>query len=179
MTQVTNARKHETKGPPTMGPGTVLGYQRVGIVNLARKFSQVLMSAVSEVVPEDGLRYEFGLLVAISHVSGIDQKSLAAVMSLDVTTIGQLVDALEGKGLVRRISAPADRRVNLVEITKQGRRLVTEYRPKVLKAQDEVLAILSGEERRTLTDLIARVIQANPHHDRPGAGRRPPKAKSE
>jgi MarR family transcriptional regulator, temperature-dependent positive regulator of motility len=173
------AERRSNAVAPGIGPGTVLDYQRVGIVNLARKFSQVLMSAVSEVVPDDGLRYEFGLLVAISHVSGIEQKNLAAVMSLDVTTIGQLVDVLESKGLVRRISSRTDRRVKLVEITKEGGRLVDEYRPKVLAAQDDVLARLSKQERQFLTDLMTRVIQANPHHDRPGAGRRPPKPKTE
>ena len=171
--------KPRTEAPPVHGPGTVLDYQRVGIVNLARRLGQVLMSAVSEVTPEDGLRNEFGLLVAISHVSGLDQKSLAAVMALDVTTIGQLVDALEGKGLVRRLNSAIDRRVKHVEITQKGRRLIAEYRPKILETQNEVLAVLSEQERRTLADLMARVIQANPQHDRPGAGRRAPKAKNE
>ena len=171
--------KQRNDAPPVVGPGTVLDYQRVGIVNLARRFGQVLMSAASEVTPKGGLRYEFGLLVAISHASGIEQKSLAAVMSLDVTTIGQLVDALEGKGLVRRISSPSDRRVKLVEITKEGRRLVAEYRPKVLRVQDEVLAVLVRGGASDLTDLLARVVQANPQHDRSGAGRRPPKRKTE
>lgn len=179
MARAVTAPKHQSEGPPVLGPGVVLDYQRVGIVNLARRLGQVLMSAVSEAVPQDGLRNEFGLLVAISHVSGIDQKSLAAVMALDVTTIGQLVDALEGKSLVRRVNSATDRRVKLVEITDKGRRLIAEYRPRIIKAQAEVLAVLSEQERRTLTDLIARVIQANPQHDRPGAGRRPPKPKTD
>ena len=157
----------------------MLDYQRQGIVNLARRLGQVLMSAVSAVTPEDGLRHELGLLVAISQVSGLEQKSLAAVIALDVTTIGQLVDALEGKGFAQRVSSSTDRRVKLVEITEKGRRLVAEYRPRIIKAQAEVLAVLSAEERRILTDLIARVIQANPQHDRSGAGRRPPKSKNE
>ena len=178
MAPTANARKDQPAGP-ALGPGTVLDYQRVGIVNLARRFSQVLLSAVSEVTPADGLRNEFGLLVAISQASGLEQKSLAAVMALDVTSIGQLVDALEGKGHVRRVGSTTDRRVKMVEITEKGRRRVAEYRPKVLKVHDEVLAVLSAQERRTLTDLISRVIQANPQHDRPGAGRRAPKAKSE
>lgn len=172
------AQARSTVAVPAMGPGVVLDYQRVGIVNLARRFSQVLMSAVSEVVPQDGLRYEFGLLIAVSHVSGTEQKNLAAIMSLDVTTIGQLVDALEGKGLVRRISSTTDRRVKLVEITKHGRQLIAEYRPAVLKAQNEVLSRLSDQERQVLVDLMSRVVEANPHHDRPGAGRRPPKSKT-
>ena len=157
----------------------MLDYQRVGIVNLARRFGQVLLSAVSEATPEDGLRHEFGLLVAISHASGLEQKSLAAMMALDLTTIGQLVDALEGKGQVRRVNSTIDRRVKHVEITDKGRRHITKHRPEALKAQDEVLAVLSEQERQTLADLIARVIQANPQHDRPGAGRRAPKPKIE
>lgn len=162
-----------------MAPGTVLDYQRQGIVNLARQLGQVLLSAVSAVTPEDGLRHELGLLVAISQVSGLEQKSLATVIALDVTTVGQLVDALESKGFAQRVSSSTDRRVKLVEITEKGKRYVAEHRPKVLKAQSEVLAVLSEQERRTLTDLMARVIQANPHHDRPGAGRRPPRPKNE
>lgn len=179
MTTAATAPKRQTEDPPVVGPGTVLDYQREGIVNLARRLGQVLMSAVYEVTPEDGLRNEFGLLVAISHASGLEQKSLAAVMALDATTIGQLVDALEAKGHVRRVSSPTDRRVKLIEITEKGRRLVAEYRPRIIKAQAQVLAVLSAEERRILTDLIARVIQANPQHDRSGAGRRPPKSKNE
>jgi DNA-binding MarR family transcriptional regulator len=179
MARVATAPKHATAGPSTIGPGTVLDYQREGIVNLARRFGQVLMSAVSAVTPQEGLRNEFGLLVAISHMSGLEQKTLAAAMALDVTTVGQLVDVLEKKGRVRRVSSSTDRRVKLIEITDAGRRHVAEHRPKVIKAQAEVLAVLSEQERRTLTELIARVIAANPQHDRPGAGRRSPKSKTE
>jgi DNA-binding MarR family transcriptional regulator len=157
----------------------VLEYQRQGLVNLARRFAQVFMSATAEAVPEGGQRNEFGLLVAISNVSGLEQKSLATVISLDVTTVGQLIDTLESKGLVQRVSSPTDRRVKLVEITEKGKRYIVEHRPKVLKAQSEVLAVLSEKERQTLTDLLARVIEANPHHDRPGAGRRSPKPKTD
>ena len=163
--------KQRNDAPPVVGPGTVLDYQREGIVNLARRLGQVLMSATSEAVPEGGLRNEFGLLVAISHASGLEQKSLAAVMALDVTTIGQLVDALEAKGQVRRVSSATDRRVKLVEITEKGRKLVAEYRPRIIKAQAEVLAVLSAEERRILTDLIARVESPSQSSTRPFGSR--------
>ena len=47
MTTAATAPKRQTEGPPVVGPGTVLDYQRQGIVNLARRLGQVLMSAVS------------------------------------------------------------------------------------------------------------------------------------
>lgn len=162
-----------------LGPGSVLPYQREGIVNLARRFAQVLLAAVSEATPADGLKNEFGLLVAISHASGLEQKTLGAVMALDLTTISQLVDVLEGKGYVRRVASPSDRRAKLVEITAAGQRFVGEHRPAVIKVQSEVLSVLTQQERQVLTDMLARVIQANPQYDRPGGGRRAPRSKGD
>jgi DNA-binding MarR family transcriptional regulator len=137
------------------------------------------MAAVSEVVPADGLRNEMGVLVAVANASGLEQKALGAVMALDLTTISQLVDVLERKGFVRRVGSPVDRRSKLVEITRAGQRYVAEHRPRVIKIQNEVLSVLSEAERAALTDMIARVIQANPQYDRPGGGRRAPKAKDD
>jgi DNA-binding MarR family transcriptional regulator len=148
-------------------------------VHLARRLAQVLISAVGQATPADGLRNEFGLLVAISQNPGLDQKRLAASMVMDATTIGQLLDNLERKGHVRRAASPTDRRVNLIEVTAAGREVVETYRPKVLAAQDEVLAVLTEAEKRTMLELMARVVAANPQHDRPGGGRRPPRAQSD
>jgi DNA-binding MarR family transcriptional regulator len=143
---------------------------------LARRFSQILLSRVFQAVPPDSARNEFGVLVAISQTTGLDQKSIAAMMAFDATSVGQLIDNLERKGQVRRVASPTDRRVNIVEITKVGEAVVAEYRPRVLKAQDDALAVLSQTEKKMLLDLMARVVEANPVHDRPGGGRRPPKA---
>lgn len=144
-------------------------------VHVARRFSQVLLSAVGSAVPPDGVRNEFGLLVAIAQSSGIDQKRLAGLAVFDATTVGQLIDHLEAKGHVRRVTSPVDRRVNLIEITEAGRAVVETYRPRVLAAQQDVLAVLTETEQRSLIDMMVRVIDANPGHDRPGGGRRPPK----
>ena len=157
-----------------IGPGMVLPFQRVP-VQLGRRFSQVLMSATSEVTADHLGRNEMGLLVAISQVPGLDQKSLATLMAFDATSVGQAIDALEGKGFVRRIGSLTDRRVKNVETTEDGAAFVSRMRPKVLAAQRKALACLSEVERQTLLDLMVRVIEANPQHDRPGGGRRPPK----
>ena len=147
-------------------------------VHLARRLSQILLSAVGQAVPHDGARNEFGTLMAILQNPVIDQKRLAALMVLDATTIGQLVDNLERKGHVRRIASPTDRRVNRLEVTESGREVVATYRPRIIQAQDEVLSVLTHVEKQTLIDLMSRVVEANPQHDRPGGGRRSPKPSS-
>lgn len=158
-----------------VGPGMVQPHQRQAPVHLARRLSQILLSRVFQAVPPDSARHEFGVLVAISKSPGLDQKRIAAMMAFDATSVGQLIDNLERQGQVRRVASPTDRRVNIVEITKAGVAVVAEYRPRVLKAQDDALAVLSDAEKKMLLDLMARVIEANPAHDRPGGGRRAPK----
>ncbi len=177
MAATSSRKRSACDAAQQVGPGVVQPYQRQGPVNLARRLSQVLLSAVAEAVPPDGLRNEMGTLVAIANVPGLEQKKIATMMAIDATSVGQIIDHLESKGFVRRTVSSADRRVRFITATAEGLRHIAEHRPKILKAQAEVLSVLSAEERKTLVDLMARVIEANPQHDRPGAGRRPPKPK--
>jgi hypothetical protein len=50
--------------------------------------------------------------------------------------------------------------------------LHNKQRPKGRAAQERLLAVLTDAERRSLVDMMARVIAANPQYVRPGAGRR-------
>ena len=170
---MTKSPHAEAQTAARIGAGTVLPFQHVP-VQLGRRFSQIMMSFTSEASPPPTVRSEMGLLVAIYHMSGCDQKTLAAQMAFDTTTVGQAIDALEGKGLVRRVGSSTDRRIKLVEITPAGQAYVDEHRPRILAAQQAALACLTKAEQQTLLDLMARVIEANPEHDRPGGGRRPP-----
>jgi DNA-binding MarR family transcriptional regulator len=179
MAAMSSKKQSTCDADQRVGPGIVQPYQRQGPVNLARRLSQVFLSAVAEVLPPDALRNEMGTLVAIANVPGLEQKKIATVLAIDATSVGQVIDHLEMKGFVRRTVSSADRRVKFVTATAEGLRRIAEYRPKILKAQAEVLSVLSAEERKTLVDLMARVIEANPQHDRPGAGRRPPKPKGD
>ena len=173
VTPMAKSPRPEPSTTERVGPGMVLPFQRVP-VQLARRFSQVLLSVVSEVTAEHLVRNEMGLLVAVSQLRGIDQKGIAALLAFDSTSVGQIIDSLESKGYVRRVGSTTDRRVKHVEITPAGQAFVDETRPKILAAQRKVLACLTDAERETLLDLMTRVIEANPEHDRPGGGRRAP-----
>ena len=159
----------------TIGPGVVQDLYSIAPIHLARRLSQVLHAAVSEAIPEDFLRNEFEVLVAIASMCGQANKSVASVLALDATTIGQLIDRLEQRGFVRRKNLASDRRVQNLDVTPDGKRLLAKHRPRVLQAQQDVLQVLTATESRALLRLMVRVIEAHPHFDRPGAGRRPPK----
>jgi len=50
--------------------------------------------------------------------------------------------------------------------------LYKKQRPKGRAAQERLLAVLTPAERRSLVDMMVRVIAANQQYARPGAGRR-------
>jgi MarR family transcriptional regulator, transcriptional regulator for hemolysin len=86
------------------------------------------------------------------------QLGLAHVVGLDKSTMVSTVDALEARGLVRRESAPDDRRVRLVAVTPQGRALA-ERAARV--SADVEAALLAGDAdlRERLAGLVRRGVQ--------------------
>jgi DNA-binding MarR family transcriptional regulator len=69
-----------------------------------------------------------------------------------------LMGLLSGDGLVERQPDPADRRRNLVSITRAGRRRLDELAEVVGAAQDELLKPLSDAERGRLVALLTRIV---------------------
>jgi MarR family transcriptional regulator, temperature-dependent positive regulator of motility len=144
---------------------------------LARRFHQVCATILVETIAGEELSVpmHFGILAAIDDFPGIDQRRLAMIAGLDHTNVGQIIDALEAKGLVERRINGADRRTRELYATSRGREVRSRMRPKMLAGQARVLAPLTPKERNLLMDLLTRVVEANEAYARPGAGRRPPR----
>ena len=100
-------------------------------------------------------------------------------MGVDVVSVGQTIDLLEKKHLVRRELDPDDRRARRIYVTKRGAELRSRLRPAFLAAQDRLLTPLSKLERTALLDMLVRVVNANQSYARPGNGRRKPRRKSD
>lgn len=146
-------------------------------IGLARRFYQIATAATAEVHEQEqtGLRHlEFGVMVRVHDTPGLDQNSLAEWMSLDRTTISTLVFRLEQQGLIERAVNDADRRARILKLTRTGRALHDRIRQKTVTAQQRILSVLSPAERRSLLEMLTRVIEANQTYVRPGAGRRRP-----
>ena len=159
-----------------LGPGTIVPH-RVPFP-LARRFQQICATFLAQVyAQEDVNESEYAPLACVDDFPGIDQTRLAKLVGIDRTSAGQAVDKLEARGLIVRRASKEDRRVRLLKATAKGRALRQRIRPKVLAAQDLLLAPLSLRDRTLLMDLLVRVIEANEVHARPGAGRRSPSKK--
>jgi DNA-binding MarR family transcriptional regulator len=76
---------------------------------------------VGSCVPNDAVSYvRLRLLTALKHGNGQAMASLAQALNVTPRRITDLVDALEGDGLVERNPNPRDGRSTLISITPEG-----------------------------------------------------------
>src|SRR4051794_15883402 len=104
----------------------------------------------------------FALLNVIGAREGAIQQELGSAMGIDRSTMVSLIDQLEGAELARRRPSATDRRAREIIITPKGRRVLQRARRLISQTEDEVLAGLTGEERRQLRALLHRALASAP-----------------
>ncbi|HEX3593142.1 MAG TPA: MarR family transcriptional regulator [Pseudonocardiaceae bacterium] len=127
------------------------------------RVQQILQSAVDAALRPHGLtfaRYEALVLLFFSRNGSLPMRVMGERLQLHPTSVTNIVDRLEGDGLVKRIPHPTDRRTTLVEITQGGRerRLAA---TKAVTAVDFGLRGLTDRQTEALTDLLAKVRRAS------------------
>jgi DNA-binding MarR family transcriptional regulator len=85
---------------------------------------------------------DLAVLTVLDAVVPLSQQQAASRLGIDRTTMVELVDQLEGRGLVARGSDPADRRRNLVHLTGEGRRVLSDGARATRNAESTFLAAL-------------------------------------
>lgn len=141
---------------------------------LSRRFFQVYLGLIREVLEPFGLDTGFyGVLVELSDKPGIDQRRLGEALGIDRTSIGEIVDDLERRGLLSRRIDPNDRRSRKLNLTRKGDALRLKVRPHMLAAQERFVAPLKAEERPIFLDMLYRIVAGNLEHEVVGGlGRR-------
>lgn len=109
---------------------------------------------------------QYAALQYISNQPGLDQRTLARSIAQDTSTTAGVVERLETRGLITRITSPQDRRVRLLEVTPAGAQLLQALIPHMLAAQQRILAPLRPDERDTFMALLQRLITENNDHSR-------------
>ncbi|HVL37361.1 MAG TPA: MarR family winged helix-turn-helix transcriptional regulator [Burkholderiales bacterium] len=114
----------------------------------------------------------YAVLYALYRQPRIDQTRLAALTALDRTSLGQVVEALVKKKMIRRRPDPDDLRRQVWELTPAGRRLLERIQAPVRASQEDLLAPLGARERKQLLALIGKVIAGHNGLTRPSGARR-------
>lgn len=127
-----------------------------------RRLQQIAVAIFMQEAGEAGVTpVQYAVLHTLGERPGVDQRTLAESVSLDTSTIGNVLDRLEARGWVTRSLSPHDRRVRLLNLTGEGQAQLSDAMPRMLKAQERILEPLTGEERQQFLGLMRRVVD---HH---------------
>ncbi|HVK60030.1 MAG TPA: MarR family winged helix-turn-helix transcriptional regulator [Bdellovibrionales bacterium] len=96
--------------------------------------------------------------------SGDDSTSPSAVSEhtgLTRGAVSKLISRLLEKGLVHRAEAAGDRRYQDIKLTQKAFDLVPELAALADKNDDEFFSVLSKAERKTLTEILQKIVNAH------------------
>ena len=100
---------------------------------------------------------QYGTLILIESNPGISQSAIASALRFDRSTLVQIIDRLEERGLVVRAVSARDRRSHALKLTDEGTRALRDLKRRVAAHEAHITRELSAEERDTLIDLLARL----------------------
>ena len=100
-------------------------------------------------------------LMQIGVEPGLSIERLRRIIALSHSASVRLVDQLVAEGLVRReASAGSDKRARAIYLTEQGETLFETARAARRRFTEAALSRLSGEERRALDGIVAKMFPA-------------------
>jgi MarR family transcriptional regulator, lower aerobic nicotinate degradation pathway regulator len=145
-----------TKTTPSLLPLTDLPGHYI------RRLQQIAVGVFMEETQAFGVTpVQFAALNALVATPGIDQRTLAASIGFDTSTIGGVVDRLEARGWVQRQVSPEDRRARLLRLTPEGTQLLQEVSAAVQSTQQRILAPLPESERQEFLRMLKVLVATN------------------
>ncbi len=93
----------------------------------------------------------------LSKTDGLSQVTLAGLIDTDPMTLSGLVERMEAKGLVERVTNPDDSRAKLVRITPKSRALVSEMKVLASEVYADALAGVSEAEQTMALGVLNRI----------------------
>lgn len=97
---------------------------------------------------------QFAILVTLAKRPGLTQTKVVEETGIDRSTVGDMIDRLARRGLVRRRRSGRDQRANTLAILPAGLKLVRDTAPAVDRAQDRIMAPLPAAIRETFVTAL-------------------------
>ena len=121
---------------------------------LSRRLQKNLREAGLEITSE-----QWSVLYALWEEEGLTQQELAQRTFREKTAITRLIDNLERMELVIRVADKADRRTNLIYLTKVGRRLRERCMTPANQTLQEALDGVDAEHVRIAKETLKKVYE--------------------
>ncbi|MEU6662088.1 MarR family winged helix-turn-helix transcriptional regulator [Streptomyces sp. NPDC046821] len=104
--------------------------------------------------------WSFDMLAALRR-DARQQSTPGELMAATLVTSGTMttrLKSLESRGWITRTPDPVDRRIVVVKLTTEGRKVIDEAFGEVLSCQRELIRSLSGEEFRTAAQILKKIL---------------------
>lgn len=105
-------------------------------------------------------RQQVILLKTLFHDGPLPQHNLAFLTDRDKTSLTRLLSGMEKKNLVARIASADDKRVNLIHLTKNGEKLLSEAAPVLLQIIGELQEGIAAADQKVVI-AVMKQIQEN------------------
>ena len=124
---------------------------------LALRYNTPCYRAVQE---REGLsRIEYVVIYSLALEPGGRARDIAASSGFPKNSLSRAIAKLEGLKLLRRKRDPDDAREHSLHLTRSGRALFERTLPRFEARERQMLDALSAKERRTLSELLAKVVE--------------------
>ena len=100
---------------------------------------------------------EFAVLELLFHKGRQPLQQIGNKILLASGSITYVVDKLEKRGYLKRVSCPTDRRVTYAEISEEGAAFMSEIFPKHEQQLHEMMDVLTPEEKDMAIELLKKL----------------------
>jgi DNA-binding MarR family transcriptional regulator len=129
--------------------------------HLLRRAVQVMNLLWDEEVSHTITSPQFAALNALYTEPNLDQRTLGQRISLDRSTMAEVVSRLADRGLIRTERDRRDGRRKTIALTTKGLHAVQHLIPRTHAMTDRLVASLAARERQELLRLLTELVRAN------------------
>tara|TARA_B100000767_G_C19716761_1_gene515326 strand:+ start:431 stop:886 length:456 start_codon:yes stop_codon:yes gene_type:complete len=106
---------------------------------------------------------EWMILGPIWNLKGASQKECGEISTKDKTAVTRIINSLEAKSLVVRVSDQIDKRIKRIVLTKKGENLFEDILPIIEKTRSQMNDNIDEDELKTLDTVLKKLID---NHER-------------
>ena len=122
-------------------------------INLLRAADSVYARISAQLEAQGVTVGQFGVLEALLHLGPMCQRALGEKLLRTGGNITMVVDNLEKREWVRRERQEADRRMVVIHLTPQGRKVISRIFPQHVASVSEIFSLLNPAEQEELRRL--------------------------
>ncbi|MEI3325322.1 MAG: MarR family transcriptional regulator [Thomasclavelia sp.] len=90
----------------------------------------------------------------------LNQKDLERILDISNPTVTGILNRLEAKDLIRRVTCKHDARIRYIEVTKKAIELDKEIRKTFKEAEEQLVSSLTQEEIDRLNEYLIRILRS-------------------